>query len=82
MGKSNTFFLKGVKQFFLDKGFKKIRGSGHFCFWRGRKKLGGMGGVGGKGGRTNERPGNDHMTSGPMRGLGNNCTRWRGHTPH
>ena len=33
-----------------------------------------------EGGRTNERPGTDHVTSGPMSGLGKNCTRWRKHT--
>ena len=27
-----------------------------------------------EGGRTNERPGTDHVISGPMRGLGKNCT--------
>ena len=32
------------------------------------------------GGGTNERPGTDHVTSGPMRGLEKNCTRWRRHT--
>ena len=26
-----------------------------------------------EGGRTNERPGSDHLISGPMRGLGKNC---------
>ena len=32
---------------------------------------------------TNERPGTDHVMSGPMRGLQKNCTRWRGTTePH
>ena len=31
-------------------------------------------------GGTNERPGTDHVTSGPMRGLEKNCTRWRRHT--
>ena len=33
-----------------------------------------------KGGRINERPGTDHVISGPMRGLGKNCTWWRKHT--
>ena len=33
-----------------------------------------------EGGRTNERPGTDHVISGPMRGLGKNCTRWRTQT--
>ena len=33
-----------------------------------------------EGGRTNERPGTDHVISGPMRGLGKNCTRWRRQT--
>ena len=33
-----------------------------------------------EGGRTNERPGTDHVTSGPMRGLEKNCTRWRRQT--
>ena len=28
----------------------------------------------------NERPGTDQMTSGPMRGCGKNCTRWRRQT--
>ena len=31
-------------------------------------------------GRTNERPGADHVISGPMRGLEKNCTRWHKHT--
>ena len=31
-------------------------------------------------GGTNERPGTDHVTSGPMRGLEKNCTWWRKHT--
>ena len=30
--------------------------------------------------RNNERPGNYHVTSGPMRGLEINCTRWRKQT--
>ena len=29
------------------------------------------------GARTNERPGTDHVISGPMGGLEKNCTRWR-----
>ena len=34
--------------------------------------------VGGGGrGLTNERPGTDHVISGPMRGLEKNCTQWR-----
>ena len=32
---------------------------------------------GGRGGGTNERPGTDHVTSGPMRGQEKNCTRWQ-----
>ena len=35
---------------------------------------------GGGGGRTNERPGTDHVTSGQMRALKKNCTRWRRQT--
>ena len=31
-------------------------------------------------GSTNERPGTDHGTSGPMRGLEKNCARWRRQT--
>ena len=34
-----------------------------------KKKKKGGGGGGGEGGRTNERPGTDHVTSGPMKGL-------------
>ena len=33
-----------------------------------------------KGGGTNERPGTDHVTSGPMRGREKNCTQWRKQT--
>ena len=29
---------------------------------------------------SNERPGTDHVISGPMRGLEKNCTRWRRQT--
>ena len=36
--------------------------------------------VEGEGGLTNERPGTDHVISGPMRGLGKNCTQWRRQT--
>ena len=32
------------------------------------------------GGLTNERPGTDHVISGPMRGLKKHCIRWRRHT--
>ena len=32
------------------------------------------------GGLTNERPGTDHVTWGPMRGLEKNCTQWRKQT--
>ena len=35
---------------------------------------------GGGGGLTKERPGSDHVTSGPMRGIEKNCTQWRKHT--
>ena len=38
-----------------------------------------MGGGGGEGGKTNERPGTDYMTSGPMIGLEKNCTRRHRH---
>ena len=38
------------------------------------------GGCCGAGGLTNERPGTDHVITGPMRGLKKNCTRWRTHT--
>ena len=37
------------------------------------KKIGGRG-LGGR--ETNERPGTDNVTSGQMRGLEKNCTRW------
>ena len=30
--------------------------------------------------RTNERPGTGHVTSGPIRGLKQKCTRWHRHT--
>ena len=32
-------------------------------------------------GRTNEKPGTDHVTSGPMRGLKENCSRWQNTHP-
>ena len=31
-------------------------------------------------GSTNERPGTDHVITGPMRGLKKNCTQWRTQT--
>ena len=34
---------------------------------------------GGERGRNNERPGTDHVISGPMRGLEKNCTLWHKH---
>ena len=39
-----------------------------------RREGGGRGGGGEGGGRTNERPGTDYVTGGPMRGLNKKCT--------
>ena len=48
-----------------------LRSANNFVKWV-HKKWGGGG--------TNERPGTDHGTSGPMRGLKNDYTRWQRQT--
>ena len=50
-------------------------------FWGGGSKFFLVRGKKNGRGRTNDRPGTDHVTSGPMRGLKKKCTRWRTY-PH
>ena len=60
-----------MNKIFLGGGVEE-GGSG----WAGREE----GGEGGREGRLMRGLGTDHVTSGPMRGLGKNCIRWRKQT--
>ena len=65
--------MQFFKAFIVPEIFLGVGPTYLFCFF-------GDGGPGGVGGLTNERPGTDHVISGPMRGLEKNCIRWLKHT--